>query len=278
MRIEKFLDQLATRALTELTGEASPALLKPTADPRHGDFQVNAAMALAKKLGKKPREIAEPLADRLARNEAIEHAEVAGPGFVNITLSSAFLARVLDEAAADSAHDGIDRTEVVERIVVDFSSLLYRAFFSMPETLPAHAVHGVLNMLARVVADRHPRGLAIAVDEDWRPAFRVEAIPSYKTHRLEEADEADGEEESAVEPIEALWGLAPAAMVEPITLVFRVNRDGKVTEIFNPLSETNDLVRSAVRALGAYRFEPLLGDGPPTQGGTFIVRAEGAGP
>jgi hypothetical protein len=82
----------------------------------------------------------------------------------------------------------------------------------------------------------------------------------------------------SVEPIEALWGLAPAAVVEPITLVFRVNRDGKVTEIFNPLSETDDLVRSAVRALGAYRFEPLLGDGAATQSGTFIVRAGGAAP
>ncbi|HSC87521.1 MAG TPA: arginine--tRNA ligase [Polyangiaceae bacterium] len=122
MRIEKFLDELSTRALSELTGEASPALLKPTADPRHGDFQVNAAMALAKKLGKKPREIAEPLAERLAQSDAIERAEVAGPGFVNLTLSSAFVARVLDEAAADSTHDGVDRADTTDRIVVDFSS------------------------------------------------------------------------------------------------------------------------------------------------------------
>lgn len=81
-----------------------------------------------------------------------------------------------------------------------------------------------------------------------------------------------------VEPIEALWGAAPTAMGEPITLVFRVNRDGKVTVIDNPISETDDLVRSAVRALAAYRFEPLLGDGPGTQIGTFIVRAERDGP
>lgn len=80
-----------------------------------------------------------------------------------------------------------------------------------------------------------------------------------------------------VEPIEALWGAAPAILAEPITLVFRVGRDGQVTEIFNPFSETNELLRSAVRALGGYRFEPLLGDGPATQGGTFIVRAESDG-
>jgi len=92
-------------------------------------------------------------------------------------------------------------------LVVDFSSLLYRAYFSMPETMPAHGVHGFLNMLARVVADRRPSHLAIAVDDDWRPAFRVEAIPSYKAHRVEEEEEAKEDAEVAglsIEEQEAL--------------------------------------------------------------------------
>jgi len=80
-------------------------------------------------------------------------------------------------------------------LLVDYSSLLYRAFFSMSDDVPAHAVHGFLNMLARVVADRKPQRLAIAVDEDWRPAFRVEAIPAYKAQRV-----ADEEEEDEVAP------------------------------------------------------------------------------
>ena len=84
-------------------------------------------------------------------------------------------------------------------LLVDYSSLLYRAFFSMSEDVPAHAVHGFLNMLARVVADRRPARLAVAVDEDWRPAFRVDAIPSYKTHRL--ADEAEEEDDVAPQDV-----------------------------------------------------------------------------
>ena len=80
-------------------------------------------------------------------------------------------------------------------LLVDYSSLLYRAFFSMSDDVPAHAVHGFLNMLARVVADRKPQRLAIAVDEDWRPAFRVEAIPAYKAQRV--AEEEDEEDEVA---------------------------------------------------------------------------------
>jgi 5'-3' exonuclease len=76
-------------------------------------------------------------------------------------------------------------------LLVDYSSLLYRAFFSMSADVPAHAVHGFMNMLARVVSDRKPSRLAIAVDEDWRPAFRVEAIPAYKTNRVAEEGEED---------------------------------------------------------------------------------------
>jgi 5'-3' exonuclease len=96
-------------------------------------------------------------------------------------------------------------------LLVDFSSLLYRAFFSMPEHLPAHAVHGFLNMLAPLIADRRPARLAIAVDDDWRPAFRVEAIPSYKTHRVAEDGEGD-DEEDLIGPQEALGRELLAAM------------------------------------------------------------------
>ena len=64
-------------------------------------------------------------------------------------------------------------------LLVDYSSLLYRAFHSLPEALPARGVHGFLNMLARLLADHRPPELAICVDDDWRPAFRTDALPSY---------------------------------------------------------------------------------------------------
>ena len=77
-------------------------------------------------------------------------------------------------------------------LLIDYLSLFYRAFYSMPESVHLHGVHGFLSMLARLIADRRPTDLAIAIDEDWRPAFRVAAIPSYKTHRVgEEGEEAD---------------------------------------------------------------------------------------
>ncbi len=75
-------------------------------------------------------------------------------------------------------------------MLIDYSSLLYRAFHSLPDTLPMQGVYGFLNMLARLLTDHRPHGLLIAVDDDWRPAFRVDALPSYKTHRVA-ADDAD---------------------------------------------------------------------------------------
>src|SRR3989442_14148882 len=69
-------------------------------------------------------------------------------------------------------------------LLVDYSSLLFRTFHTIPSSVPMHAVFGFLNMLARLIGDRRPDALGIGVDEDWRPAFRVGAIPAYKAHRV----------------------------------------------------------------------------------------------
>lgn len=75
-------------------------------------------------------------------------------------------------------------------LLVDGSSLLYRAFFSTPDTVrapdsqPVNAAHGFLGMLARLVHDHDPDRLAVATDEDWRPAWRVELVPEYKAARV----------------------------------------------------------------------------------------------
>ncbi|NDD27120.1 MAG: 5'-3' exonuclease [Proteobacteria bacterium] len=82
-------------------------------------------------------------------------------------------------------------------LLVDYSSLLYRAYHATPSSIAANGVHGCLGMLARVIADRRPRAVALAVDDDWRPAFRAEVIPAYKAHRV--ADEGDAESDPVLE-------------------------------------------------------------------------------
>ncbi|GAA0369316.1 5'-3' exonuclease [Actinoallomurus spadix] len=75
-------------------------------------------------------------------------------------------------------------------MLLDTPSLYFRAFFGVPETVtapdgtPVNAVRGLLDMIARLVRERSPHSLVACMDADWRPAFRVEALPSYKAHRV----------------------------------------------------------------------------------------------
>lgn len=122
MQLERTLESLAQEALRAATGLDVSPQLKPTADPTHGDYQVNAALGLAKELKKPPREIAASLASELERCEAFSKVQVAGPGFVNLSLSRDWLARALGSDVLDHAHDGIPRAEKAKQVVVDFSS------------------------------------------------------------------------------------------------------------------------------------------------------------
>ena len=74
-------------------------------------------------------------------------------------------------------------------MLLDTSSLYYRAFYGVPDTVaapdgtPVNAVRGLLDMVTRLVRARRPARLVACLDIDWRPAFRVAAIGSYKSHR-----------------------------------------------------------------------------------------------
>jgi len=69
--------------------DLSRVVVEPTKDPSHGDMATNAAMVLAKDAGKKPRELADAISDRLRADALIDKVEVAGPGFINLTLKPA---------------------------------------------------------------------------------------------------------------------------------------------------------------------------------------------
>jgi 5'-3' exonuclease len=76
-------------------------------------------------------------------------------------------------------------------LLVDSASLYFRAFFGIPESAarapdgrPDNAVRGFLDMVATLIRTRRPDRLVCALDEEWRPAWRVALIRSYKTHRL----------------------------------------------------------------------------------------------
>src|SRR5699024_4985434 len=71
-------------------------------------------------------------------------------------------------------------------MLLDTASLYFRAFFGVPDSLRApdgtavNAVRGLLDFIARLITDYQPSHLACAWDNDWRPDWRVELLPSYK--------------------------------------------------------------------------------------------------
>ncbi|NOU28853.1 MAG: arginine--tRNA ligase [Polyangiaceae bacterium] len=121
MRIDVELSEIAGQAIQDALGTASPAILRPTQDPKHGDFQVNGVLPLAKQMKGNPRELATKVAEKLTGHEAFAAVEVAGPGFINLRVAPAWLEKRLDALTKD-AHVGISKVEKSERIVIDFSS------------------------------------------------------------------------------------------------------------------------------------------------------------
>ncbi len=102
-------------------GENFAALrVVPATDPKFGDYQCNDALKIAKKVGLNPREAAAKVVDALDKS-CFEKVEVAGPGFLNLTVSGEWLAKRLGElASADKT--GIPQSGAGKKIVIDYSS------------------------------------------------------------------------------------------------------------------------------------------------------------
>ena len=132
------LVESALRALRdegEFSLETLPSVVVERArDPRHGDFATPVALSLAPVLRRKPRDIAERLAERLSGASGIGRVEVAGPGFVNFHLSAAALRGVVGDIAAAGELYGRSQRGAGRRIQVEFVS-------SNP-TGPLHVGHG----------------------------------------------------------------------------------------------------------------------------------------
>ena len=96
-------------------------MLVSASNPKFGDYQSNAALSLAKQLGKPPRAIAQTIIQHLDVSDICETPSVAGAGFINFTLKPEYLQAQLSEIQADSRL-GIAPAKQPGRVVVDFSS------------------------------------------------------------------------------------------------------------------------------------------------------------
>lgn len=110
-------------ALAKFDGDTDSlaSLIKPSQDPKFGDYQVNCAMPLGKRLKQPPREVAQQLVDDSQLEDICEKIEIAGPGFINLTLKPELLQQRVKQAIIDERL-GVEKAESPKTIVIDFSS------------------------------------------------------------------------------------------------------------------------------------------------------------
>jgi len=110
----------AIKAAFPAVGDDADPAIAPAKSPEHGDFQCNAAMALAKRVGKPPREVAKAIVAHAGIADLCEpltDASIAGPGFINVRLRADALGAAL--VAMDTPDLGVERAADVQTIVVD---------------------------------------------------------------------------------------------------------------------------------------------------------------
>ena len=196
-------------ALQKLANNIDPYLemIRPSQDPKFGDYQANMAMPLAKKLGKPPREIAQQIAQQLDISGICEPPEIAGPGFINLRLSNEFLQTLIKKAIDDEDRLGIPDIDSVKRKT-------YLVDYSGPNVAkPMHVGHirstVIGNALARLLKFQ---GHHVITDNhlgDWGTQFGM-IVFGYKNYL-----DAQAYKNNPVEELSRLYRLVRQKMDEP---------------------------------------------------------------
>jgi arginyl-tRNA synthetase len=102
--------------------DLSRVVVEPPKDPSHGDMATNAAMVLAREAGKKPRDLVEQIAARLRTDDLIASVDVAGPGFINLTLKVSVWADTLRTVLCEGHSYGQSAIGAGEKVNVEYVS------------------------------------------------------------------------------------------------------------------------------------------------------------
>ena len=159
---------------------------RPT-DTVYGDYATNAALAVAKILGRNPRELADELARRLLDvlgDSLVSHVAVAGPGFVNITLSREAVTLALAEADAKGTEWGRETIPVAQRVMIEYT-----------DPNPFKEMH-IGHLMSNVIGE----SLARLIENEGKTVIRANYQGDVGPHVAK-----------------ALWGLQKAGITEPAT-------------------------------------------------------------
>jgi arginyl-tRNA synthetase len=133
-RLHAALSALAERGALPAGLNLARVVVEPTKDPAHGDLATNAAMVLAKDAGTNPRALATLLVEELSKDPEIIKAEIAGPGFINLTLQPAVFTAVLKAAIEAGLDYGRGAPKPEPKVNVEY--------VSANPTGPMHVGHG----------------------------------------------------------------------------------------------------------------------------------------
>jgi arginyl-tRNA synthetase len=116
------LHDLSTQGILPADTDFSQITVEPPKDSRHGDMATNAAMVLSKSVETKPRELAKIISESLSQNEIVLSVDIAGPGFINISLSEACWHSLLSCVLLNGINFGRSNIGYSKKVNVEFVS------------------------------------------------------------------------------------------------------------------------------------------------------------
>ncbi len=120
MKLKEKINKVIKKAFEKAGIDETPIPVSEATKPEFGDYQFNGAMALSKKLGKNPREIATEILEHLDLSGILAKAEIAGPGFINLWLNDDWVAKACQTAHKDSRLGVAKKSDPI-KVVVDYS-------------------------------------------------------------------------------------------------------------------------------------------------------------
>jgi arginyl-tRNA synthetase len=121
-RVHAICNALVSEGVLPAGIDLSRVVVEPTKDASHGDMASNAAMVLAKEAKAKPRDLADAIAAKLREDDLVTSVDVAGPGFINLTLKSSAWADALRAVLRDGASYGRSAVGAGEKVNVEYVS------------------------------------------------------------------------------------------------------------------------------------------------------------
>ena len=257
------LDRIVTDAIRDAFGIDAPGHVNASQNDRFGDYQSNAAMGLVKPLAEKtgttlnPRAIAEQIKAKLQLGEIASEVTIAGPGFINIRLSPAWLAQQL-EAIAPDTRIGVEIVANPQTVVVDYSGPNIAKEMHvghLRSTIIGDAISRVLEFQKHKIIRQNHVG-------DWGTQFGRVVLAIWYHVMADRLNQTELLEQLMNQMRDAKDDLVKAATVQTLAELHRVmlNADPHGTQLFEPALQTLRLHLPVLETL--YQFVSAVTDFP----------------